>query len=141
MLYPHTWIPATTGNVTAVYKEISNNLLEKDVIIPVFNAVCPADMGVPGSANPDCDWHSGLDTVVPTSGNADYFHIISFSLFRPICVDAGSVDCPAHEAAGLEELDPNINTVEGCFIEGFDPDFGSGGGEIDTGTLVVHLVH
>jgi hypothetical protein len=32
-----------------------------------------------------------------------------------------------------------MNTIEGCFIEGFDPDLG-GGGEIETGSFVVTLV-
>jgi hypothetical protein len=145
VIYPHTWIPGSTGNMTSVYKAVNDNLIDQDVIIPVFNDIC-AEKDPPSASNGECDWHSGQDTIVSTNGNADYFHIISFSLFRITCVDAGSSHCEAREAAGLDYYFKNsdlnsINTIEGCFIEGFDPNLGSGGGQIETGALVVHLVH
>jgi Flp pilus assembly protein TadG len=139
----HTWFAGQSGVSVAVYNAVNDYQLGNDVVIPVFDQVCP--YGVPsGSPENPCHslWHSGIDTVVESGGaSTDYFHIISFAIFRVECVDAGSNPkgkdgCPAHD--GLL-LDPDVKTIEGCFVEGFDAGLGGGGGPTDTGTIVVYL--
>ena len=144
VIYPHTWFPGSTGNMTNVYKRVDQNLIEQDVIVPVFDKFCSSKYP-PSATNGDCEWHSGQDTIVESNGSDDYFHIITFSLFRITCVDAGSSTCEAREQAELDgyfstSIAKSINTIEGCFINGFDPNLGSGDGEYETGALIVHLV-
>ncbi len=139
-VYPHTWFAGQTGVAVSVYNTVHDHILNEQVVIPVFNSICPS--GIPNAIdNCQDQWHDE-DTVVPTGGSAtDYFHVISFALFYPTCVDAGSHPgggnrCIAHEALDLHN---NIKTIEGCFVEGVDASLGSGGGEVDTGADVVYL--
>jgi hypothetical protein len=137
---PHTWMAGQTGVAVSVYNTVHEEILDKQVVIPVFNSICPT--GPPNSYdNCDDQWHDE-DIVIESGGSStDYFHIISFALFVPTCVDAGSYPragetCFAHEAL---DLHPNIKTIEGCFTEGVDPSLGSSGGVVDTGADVVYL--
>jgi hypothetical protein len=136
-IYPHTWFAGQRGATTSVYAAIHENALNQQVVIPVFNAICD---GYPAT---NCaDQMHAEDEIITASETADndYFHVISFALFYPTCVQAGSYprggDCPVNE---LLDLPPQVKTVEGCFLEGVDPSLGSGGGEIDTGADVVYL--
>ncbi len=147
-IYPHTWFAGQTGVAVSVYNTVNDHQLNNDVIVPVFDAICD---GIPNNIDNCADlFHDhenppGMDIVDEVVGNgatsADYFHVISFAIFRVECVQGGSnpgggMQCPAHEAA---ELDPNVKTIEGCFVEGFDPGLGGGGGEFDLGGYVLYL--
>jgi hypothetical protein len=148
-IYPHTWFAGQTGVAVSVYKTVHEHQLGNDVIIPVFDAVCPS--GIPNNSD-NCPglFHDHedppgvdiVDDIIPSGGSStDYFHVISFAIFRITCVQAGSYpkggDCPAHEAADLHK---SVKTIEGCFIEDFDPNLGGGGGTVDMGAYTLFLV-
>jgi hypothetical protein len=133
-IYPHTWFAGQTGVAVSVYDAVHDNILDKQVVIPVFDMICPDGepfANCPAQVHPE-------DTVMGDGGaSTDYFHVISFALFVPTCVNAGShKHCPAHENSGLSK---DIKTIEGCFVEGIDAYLGSGGGTVDTGADVVYL--
>ena len=140
----HTWFQGQSG-VGSPYKEIHEYQLHNDVIIPIFDLFCPGD---PRDPDNECEYHDELDEVIGGEiSGFSYYHIITFALFRVECVDAGggTVDkegCPARNL--LEEsldLGPQAKTVEGCFIEGFDPGLGGGSGTVDAGAVIVFLKH
>jgi hypothetical protein len=134
-IYPHWWFPGQTGVAVSVYNAVHDHVLNDPVVIPVFDSICPD-----GNPQENCpaQWHDGVDNIMGDGGaSTDYFHVISFSIFEVTCVDAGSHGgCYAHGEAGLAN---NVKTIEGCFIDGLDPDLGAGGGIVDTGADVVYL--
>ncbi len=139
----HTWFGGTEGAVNKIYQDIDTYLLNAKVIVPVFDQICdvlPSDE----DDNPCKDlWHEE-DQVVPSNTYKDYFHVISFALFKITCVDyGGQSNCPLHEHVA-EDLPPQgqqFFSVEGCFLDNFDPGLGGGGGEVDTGPFIVYLKH
>ena len=38
---PHTWLPEQSGVATSIFKDAAAYVLGEDVILPVFNKVCP----------------------------------------------------------------------------------------------------
>ena len=139
----HTWFQGQSGTGTSVYKKIHQFQLGNDVIIPVFDLFCDDD---PRDDDSECEYHEDDDTVIGGDiPGFTYYHVISFALFRVECVDGaggtvGPEGCPARNL--LEEyldLGPQVKTVEGCFIEGFDPGLGGGGGSVDVGAEVIYL--
>jgi len=142
VIVPHTWMAGQTGVAVSVYDTVYDSILDQQVVIPVFNSICPS--GIPNSIdNCEDQWHDEDIVVESVGASTDYFHIISFALFVPTCVDAGGHPgggnvCVAHDAL---DLAPNVKTIEGCFVEGVDASLGSGGGEFDTGADVVYLKH
>jgi hypothetical protein len=132
----------------SVYNTVYDEILDEQVVIPVFNSICPTGPpeGPPDSGGNCSDqWHEE-DTVVVTGGaSTDYFHIISFALFEAVCVSAGShpghgdTPCIMHDFLVSQGMADNVKTIEGCFIDGVDPALGSSGGVIDTGADVVYL--
>ena len=99
----------------------------------------------PPNAIDNCagQWHDD-DIVVEGGRSADYFHVISFAIFVPSCVHAGShpghgdEPCFVHDDLFPNPPDSNVATIEGCFVSGFNPSLGGGGGTVDTGADVVY---
>jgi hypothetical protein len=123
----HYWFAGQTGVALSVYNTVYETQEGNDVIIPVFDLYCPD--GPPDPETPSAGacplLVHGNDTVVETGGSStDYFHIISFAVFHITCVEGGSHGpCDGNLALGL---DPNVKTIEGCFIRDYVP--GGGGG-------------
>lgn len=139
----HQWFPGQSGVAVSVYKAIHDYQLHQDVVIPVFNLYCNGDPSEPDSI---CEYHEGLDEVIGGGvSGMTYYHIISFALFRVECVDAGGgtvgkEGCPARNLLEASiDLGPQVKTIEGCFIEGFDPSLGGGAGPVDAGAVIVFL--
>ncbi|MGD8753627.1 MAG: Tad domain-containing protein [Anaerolineales bacterium] len=149
----HTWFAGQTGVDTSVFDAVYDYALDPpSVIVPLFDSICP--IGLPEEncpelfhtdLTPDPPYIDNKDIVVPTGGSStDYFHVIAFALFDITCVDAGShpsmgkdgkKECEAHAELGL---DPEVKTIEGCFVSGFEPDL-SGLGEYQTDALTLYL--
>jgi len=141
----HNWVPVQTGNIGSAYQTVQEILFE-DVVVPVFNAVHP------GGPPPE-DWPHPEDDVIGDEPH-DYYHISSFSYWRSTCVDAGPYPqggdtCPAREALNdiLEEAGwsngdiISMNTIEGCFLEGYVGGIGGQPGQgIDAGVYTVFLM-
>lgn len=137
----HTWMQGITGNISNLYATITQNLLGKIVLIPVFDQVCPGDP----QTTAGCNWHTGLSglpngrttdqAVYGTGAGNGYLHIITFSAFRITCVYEGKnkqnpispwTQCDA--ALQFLTLNPSINdnsynSVEGYFINDYQPSF------------------
>ena len=138
----HYWFAGQTGVANSVYKDVENYQEGNDVIIPVFDQLCPngvPDTGCPAMVheNPPDPYD---DTIIASGGSStDYFHIISFSVFHITCVDsASSGPCPGNKAL---DMDPNVKTIEGCFVRDYTP--GGGGGPNDNpwmGAWTVYLL-
>ena len=141
-IVPHTWFAGQTGVAVSVYDTVYDHILNEQVVIPVFHSMCPT--GPPNAIDNCADqWHDE-DTVVELGGSStDYFHVISFALFIPTCVDAaGHLGRRSYvHLMTFCFLLPMaiVSTIEGCFIEGVDASLGGGGGTIDTGADVVFL--
>jgi len=140
-IYPHTWVAAQTGVTGAVYDTVHDYILNKNVIIPVFDMFCPKGSpttNCPSLLHPNASDPDHTDTVVGNEPH-DYFHLISFAYWYTTCVDSGShKNCPGRKklndilkAAGWKNGDINsLMTMEGCFREGFVPGVKGGGGGI-----------
>jgi hypothetical protein len=162
-IYPHTWMAGKTGADVSVYNATHDDQLGNVVIIPVFNDFCPSDPNNPVDCpRPDQIHHSVSpppnppdpdnpdnreDVIVGETGNVDYFHIVSFSYFYVACVDAGSNpghgnNCDVHDyLVSQGQIDDNVKTIEGCFVEGYVPSIGGDvGSGIDAGVYTVFLV-
>lgn len=137
----HHWIPAQSGVTASVYDAVHDNILQKDVVIPVFDLFNP---GGPPSPVP----HAG-DVIVGNDPH-DYFHITTFSYWRTTCVDSASHGpCPARNAldailsnAGWTNGDINsLQTMEGCFVKGYASGIGGQPGQgVDSGVYTVFLM-
>ncbi len=140
----HTWFQGQSGVATSVYKSIHNYQLNNEVIIPVFDMFCPLD---PSDPENGCEYHPEDSIIGGDIPGFTYYHIITFALFRITCVDGGGgtvgpEGCPIHNQ--LEEtidLGPQAKTVEGCFVDGFDPGLGGGAGTVEAGAVIVYLKH
>jgi len=132
----HYWFAGQTGVTTKVYNTVADYQTGNDVIIPVFDQFCPSgvpNINCPGLMHPE-------DTIIVSGGSStDYFHVISFAIFHITCVEAGSHGpCPGNDALGM---DPNVKTIEGCFVTGYTP--GGGGGPNDNpwaGAWTVYII-
>jgi hypothetical protein len=117
------------------------------VLLPVFNDYTVKCNPEPISACDD-QWHPDLDQVSGDGDQQDYYHIIYFSLFKitgvyknPNCYGV----CTARDyLVGLPnnvyELKANESTIEGYFIEGYDPGLG-GKCQDDSGAVTIYLDH
>ncbi|HBY09149.1 MAG TPA: hypothetical protein DEH22_15730, partial [Chloroflexi bacterium] len=131
----HTWFSGQPGAVADIYRTLNTETKNTQVVVPVFDRICH------GYPNTTCPLQmDAADTVVTPSETAslDYYHVVSFALFYPTCVEAAGIpgSCPINDLLGLR---PQVKSVEGCFISGFDPNLGGGGGTVDTGADVVYL--
>lgn len=153
----HTWTRGCIGDKDVTYKEIAKWDVGLDVILPIYNEICPDDP----STNASCVVHSN-DTIYHNIGGASpYYHIIDFSKIHLTCVQTGdskskvTVDpaypqltndiCPEREAfiaanAALGLDKNNMKTVEGFFITASGEEFHGACGEGNpTGTYTVYL--
>lgn len=147
----HIWLLPNTGNKVTAFQEAVNRI--GDIVsLPVFNDYSDNCNPSPLGATADCDykWHPEDISADPDLSGGDWYHIISFSLFKVTGVwvngqcrenDAGEGVCPATEylqAAGI--LRSNENTIEGYFIQGYDEGM-FGKCENNTGAITIYLDH
>ena len=147
---PQSWVPAQTGVTASVYDNVHDYIINKRVIMPIFDAYCPD--GVPPA--PGCIVHTNppdeaTDLIIGDDPQ-DYFHIITFSYWVTKCVDSAShKGCPARDVlddllkeAGYSGGEINsLQTMEGCFIDGNAIGIGGEPGQgIDTGVYVIFLM-
>jgi len=151
---PHTWLPEQSGVATSIFKDASF-MVGKDVILPVFNKLCPNYPNI--FSDPEtlqaCNYGPLDDRS--KAGNNMNFHVITFSKFHVTCVQTGknrvwsepslglgkNDPCPGHQAAvSAKSIDDNDKTIEGYFMN--DPIYGYGGSGsfVDAGAFVVVLV-
>ena len=141
----HIWLPESNGDKAASFKAAKDRVGD-DVILPVFNDYCK--QGVPNE-DPLCipKWHAEDTIKLASGGSFDYYHIISFSVFHVTGVSTGSGpgkctgDCTAKNAlVDSGALDKNAQTIEGYFVEGYEPGFG-GKCDYDAGAYTIYLDH
>jgi len=150
---PHSWVPVQTGVTGSVYDAVFDNILNKPVVMPIFDLFCPD--GFPPQAG--CPVHAPGEAgatygdLVISSDPQDYFHIITFSFWVTTCVDSAQHGpCPARahlntllQQSGLYtngEIN-SLKTMEGCFISGSATGIGGEPGQgIDTGLYVIFLM-
>jgi hypothetical protein len=152
---PHTWLPEQSGVATSIFKDAADYVLGEDVILPVFNKVCP---NYPNSfSDPEtlaaCNY-GPLDDRSKAGSNMN-FHVITFSKFHVTCVQTGknrvwsepalglkkNDPCPGHDlAVTVGSIDENDKTIEGYFKDDQIYGYGGPGDLVDAGTFVVVLV-
>jgi hypothetical protein len=145
-LYTHTWLPEESGAVASIFSE-AEWMVNKNVILPVFNKVCNGTPTVPdplpaSESAEQCEmWPN--DTIISGGGTSTlYFQVISFAQFHVTCVQSkpGS-HCPGHDlAVSLGSIDNNDRSIEGYFITDSLYGYGDPHGTIDVGSFVVNLV-
>jgi hypothetical protein len=154
---PHSWLPEESGVATSIFKDAST-MVTKDVILPVFDKLCPNypnDYSAPETLAA-CNY-GAIDDRTKAGSNMN-FHVISFSKFHVTCVQTGknrvwsepalglfgNQPCPGHDRAVNNlpnpSIDENDKTIEGYFINDQIYGYGGSGSFVDTGTFVVVLV-
>lgn len=136
----HYWFGGQSGDIASIYMEINDTREGQDVILPMFNAFC---FGLP-DITPGCVWHDE-DTIILGGGSQLlYYHIFSFSVFHITCVDpkqSPSYPCPMRQLVidrfGLNKN--SLNSIEGYFIQKYDPSFHGACGECEQGACTIHL--
>lgn len=143
-VFAHLWLPGTDGTAADIFGAAQWVLDNGDplVIIPVFNdytIACRPDQ--PGSCSNQ--WHTGIDQIrAYNAGSANYYHIISFSLFKITCVSK----TPGKHCNGKDFLVANnviqnkVKTIEGYFVEGYVPGLG-GKCNYNAGAYTIYLNH
>jgi hypothetical protein len=128
-------------------------VLGEDLILPVFNKVCPnypndfLDPETLAACN-----YGPLDDRTK-AGSSMNFHVISFSKFHVTCVQTNKnsaedengthnlKECPGHAAAvSVDSIDDNDKTIEGYFKDDQIYGYGGSGSFVDAGAFVVILV-
>jgi hypothetical protein len=149
---PHTWLPEESGVATSIFKDAAAYVLGDDVLLPVFNKVCP---NYPNNfSDPEtsaaCDYGPLDDRS--KAGSSMNFHVITFAQFHVTCVQTGKKaedengtknlkDCPGHAlAVSVGSIDENDKTIEGYFTDTQIYGYGGSGDYVDAGTFVVVLV-
>lgn len=138
---PHHWVPVQNGVTGSVYDTVHDHILQKDVVIPVFDLIHP---GGPPASVPH-----GQDIIVGNESH-DYFHLITFAFWRTTCVESGShKKCDARDALD-DILDQagwsngkikSLMTMEGCFVKGSVGGIGGEPGQgVDAGVYTVFLM-
>jgi hypothetical protein len=140
----HSWLGGQPGNIDRVYQDVKTYLEGKDAIIPIFDMYCDHR---PDPDNPDetCVIHPTEDLPEvedwfpdKLEGKGDeHFHVNAFAKFHITCVRSSkSDDCPViNSIIDQFEAPDNILSIEGYFVTGFSPDFGSltiGGANTET---------
>jgi hypothetical protein len=151
---PHTWLPEQSGVATSIFKDASF-MVGKDVVLPVFNKLCP---NYPNSfSEPETLAACNYGTLDDRSkaGSSMNFHIITFAQFHVSCVQTAknrvwsepalglkkNDPCPGHQkAVDNESIDDNDKTIEGYFTTDQIYGYGGSGNFVDAGTFVVVLV-
>jgi len=141
-IQPHHWVPAQTGVTGTVYDTVHDHILQKNVVIPVF------DLFHPGGPPPLPLPHP--EDVIVGNESKDYFHLITFTYWRTTCVDSASHGpCPGRNA--LDNILANagwsngaiqsLMSMEGCFVKGYVGGIGGTPGQgVDAGVYTVFLM-
>lgn len=151
---PHYWVPVQTGVTGSVYDAVFDDILNKRVVMPIFDDFCPG--GPPPQGGACSALHTALDgpdfiaDTVISNDPQDYYHIKAFSYWVTTCVESGGHGpCPVNlwlrdrlAALGWSNGDINsLKTMEGCFVSGNVPGLGGEPDEgIDTGIYTVFLM-
>ncbi len=149
----HTWLPEESGVTTSIFHITASYLVEKNVVLPVFDKVCN---GLPTTADPEtlAQCNSGTIDIQDLITNSTLtFHIISFSAFHVTCVQTGKnkvvaepgyflhasdKSCYGHDrAVNNNSIDDNDKTIEEYFVRENLGGFGGPGDWYDTGTFTV----
>jgi hypothetical protein len=150
---PHTWLPEESGVATSIFKDAAAFVLGEDLILPVFDKVCPnypndfSDIETLAACN-----YGPLDDRTK-AGSSMNFHVISFSKFHVTCVQTNKnsaedengthnlKECPGHAAAvSVGSIDENDKTIEGYFKDDQIYGYGGSGNFVDAGAFVVILI-
>ena len=104
-VYPHYWVPRKAGVDGSVYDTVYDKVLDQYVTIPVYDSICPE--GVPENfEGGHCNLQIHTEDTIIGDKSVDYYHIISFSLFHPTCVDSAS-----HKCELTDQARPHLNTM------------------------------
>jgi hypothetical protein len=136
-IFPHTWLPDQTGVATNVFSSVWDSLLNRDVIIPVFDKHCDGDPRITGG----CEWDGdAVDTIKEmSSASPVYYHIIGFATFHITCVYEGlHKNCLCIHSSRSNIID-KCKTIEGI-LAGHYADHGNGKQSTWTGSYVVRLI-
>lgn len=120
----HSWVGGQKGAATSIFGAVETRVGDT-VVVPVFNDYCDKSgdprVVCPAKVHPE-------DIYILGGGSGAFnYHVISFSLFHITCVRKVPGDkCPAFTASGM---DKNISSIEGYFVEGFDPGLGGRPGD------------
>jgi len=147
---PHTWLPEEAGVATSIFKD-AQIAVGKNVILPVFDKLCPNNVFDWTATETTAQCNAGPDDDVSLTINNQNYHVITFSQFHVTCVqtaknkaldESGSIkSCPGHNAAVVNgSIDDNDKTIEGYFTKDQIYGYGGKGDLVDTGTFVVVLV-
>jgi hypothetical protein len=150
-VWTHHWYAGKTGMATTVFHAVGEHVTGKSAVVPVFDTFCSKVFGVPGPGNDDCEWHTDIpehdpdeDVVIDSSIADDYFHIGGFANFLVTCVNANPYpkhvpSCEFHDIlVDKGFMKKTAKSIEGCFIEGVDPDI-TGYGSIDFNAYTLRL--
>lgn len=127
----HMWLGGGGGLDNSIYKEVQDYLVGKIVLVPVFNDYAEdcdprPEEDLPGE-DPLCDdkWHDDLDDL-RESNIPNYYHVISFSLFKITGVSRGNNNCEPEDGCPAKDwlvslgwLTKHAATIEGFFLEGY----------------------
>lgn len=146
-IYSHLWLPGIDGVNQSIFSAATARVGDV-VILPVFDAYTV-------TCQPDIDaachhlWHEGVDDIKAyPSESADYYHIITFALFKitgvyknPKCTG----DCTARNYLvslpdAEYDLPANASTIEGYFVTGYVPGL-EGKCNYDTAAYTIYLNH
>ena len=146
-IYNHLWLPGIDGVNQSIFSAAKSRVGDI-VILPVFNAYTV-------KCQPDIDaacshlWHDGIDDIRAYAGEAaDYYHIITFALFKVTGVYKNPKcdgDCTARNYLvslpdSEYDLPANTSTIEGYFVTGYVPGL-EGKCDYDTEAYTIYLNH
>jgi len=128
------WFPGKNGVSASVFDTVSD-IRYKIALVPVFNAMCS---DTTGSALPtDCPEYVTGDLVKVGSGSQTYYRVPSFAAFVVTCVSKTSAQkCPGKK---YSNIDHNISTIEGYFINGYSAGSAIDPGGFDLGVYIISL--
>ena len=137
----HMWLPGTDGTAANIFGAARTRTGDL-VILPVFNdytVQCRPDQ--PGTCS--SQWHDGVDQIrAYTAGSADYYHIISFAIFKITCVSkVPGQHCTVKDfLVDNDIIDHQVKTIEGYFVAGYVPGL-EGKCDYDAGAYTIYLNH
>jgi hypothetical protein len=152
---PHTWLPEESGVSTSIFHTAAASVVGEDVILPVFNKLCPNYPNNVTTPETLDACNVGTIDVRTIASNQMNFHVITFANFHVTCVQTGknkvtsepalglknNDPCPGHQkAVDNKSIDDNVKTIEGYFTDKQIYGYGGPGDLVDVGTFVVVLV-
>jgi hypothetical protein len=128
------WFPGSNGVAASVYDTVGD-IRYNIALVPVFNAICEDYTGA--DLPTTCPEYVAGDLVKDGSGVGTYYRVPSFAAFVITCVSKTSGDrCPGKSYANI---DHNVKTIEGYFINGYSAGTVIDPGGFDLGVYVVSL--